>query len=115
VSHASLGLVDARIIGVMFQTDPQLTFRDDIKTSIFDIRRMTPLSMCSLNESVRSMLRPISFGTLMDQQFKLPSRMEKRQKPTLKSCPRMWSLLMSMEITPFSPNVSLYLLVEVQL
>jgi hypothetical protein len=39
VSQASLGLVDHRIIGVMLQTDPNLTFRDDIKTSIYDIMR----------------------------------------------------------------------------
>jgi hypothetical protein len=37
VPQASLGLVDARIIGVMLQMDPNLTFRDDIKTSIYDI------------------------------------------------------------------------------
>jgi hypothetical protein len=39
VYQASLGLVDARIIGVMLQTDPNLTFCDDIKTSIFHIMR----------------------------------------------------------------------------
>jgi hypothetical protein len=38
-SQASLDLIDARLIGVMLQTDPQLTFRDDINTSIFDIMR----------------------------------------------------------------------------
>jgi hypothetical protein len=31
VSPAFLGLVDTRIIGVMLQTDPMLTFQDDIK------------------------------------------------------------------------------------
>jgi hypothetical protein len=36
-SQASLGLVYARIIGVMLHTEPQLTFCDDIKSSIFDI------------------------------------------------------------------------------
>jgi hypothetical protein len=30
VSPAVLGLVDTQIIGVMLQTDPTLTFRDDI-------------------------------------------------------------------------------------
>jgi hypothetical protein len=46
VSQASLGLVDARIIGVMLHTDPQLTFRDHIKSSIFDIMRDdTPISI----------------------------------------------------------------------
>jgi hypothetical protein len=37
VSQTPLGLIDAMIIGVMLHTDPQLTFRDDIKSSIFDI------------------------------------------------------------------------------
>jgi hypothetical protein len=46
VSQASLGLVDARIIGIMLQTYPNLTFRDDIKTSIYDIMRdYTPISV----------------------------------------------------------------------
>jgi hypothetical protein len=46
VSQASLGLVDVRIIGVMLQTDPNLTFRDDIKTSIYDIMQEdTPISV----------------------------------------------------------------------
>jgi hypothetical protein len=46
VSRASLGLVDARIIGVMIQTDPNVTFRDDIKTSIYEIMRdNTPISV----------------------------------------------------------------------
>ena len=36
-SPAVLGLVDTRIIGIMFQTDPNLTFRDNIKMSIMDI------------------------------------------------------------------------------
>jgi hypothetical protein len=31
VSHVVLGLVYTRIIGIMLQTDPQYTFRDDIK------------------------------------------------------------------------------------
>jgi hypothetical protein len=39
VYQASLGLVNARIIGVMIHTDPQLNFRDDIKSSIFNIMR----------------------------------------------------------------------------
>jgi hypothetical protein len=37
VSPAVLGLVDTHTTGVMLQTDPQLTFRDDIKASIMDI------------------------------------------------------------------------------
>jgi hypothetical protein len=37
VSPALLGLVDTRIIGVVLQTDPTLTFRDDIKASIMYI------------------------------------------------------------------------------
>jgi hypothetical protein len=46
VSQAYLGLVDARIIGVMLQTYPNLTFRDDIKNSIYDIMRDdTPISV----------------------------------------------------------------------
>jgi hypothetical protein len=46
VSQASLGLVDARIIGVMLHLDHNLTFRDDIKTSIYDIiRDDTPISV----------------------------------------------------------------------
>jgi hypothetical protein len=46
VSQASLGLVDARIIGVMLLSDPNLTFCDDIKTSIYDIMRDdTPISV----------------------------------------------------------------------
>jgi hypothetical protein len=36
-STSVLGLVDTRIIGVVLQTDPQFTFRDDIKDSIMDI------------------------------------------------------------------------------
>jgi hypothetical protein len=36
-SPAVLGLVDTRIIGVMLQTHPTLTFRDDIKAPIMDI------------------------------------------------------------------------------
>jgi hypothetical protein len=51
VSHASLSLVDVRIIGVMIQTDPNLTFRDDIKTSIYDIMRdNTPISVFTKRE-----------------------------------------------------------------
>jgi hypothetical protein len=47
-SRASLSLVDSRIIGVMFHIDPQLTFHDDIKTSILDIMRDdTPRSWIS--------------------------------------------------------------------
>jgi hypothetical protein len=46
VSQDSLGLVDPMIIGVMLQTYPSLTFRDDIKTSIYDIMRDdTPISV----------------------------------------------------------------------
>jgi hypothetical protein len=46
VSQAFLGLVDAMIIGVMLQTDRNLTFRDDIKTSICEIMRDdTPISV----------------------------------------------------------------------
>jgi hypothetical protein len=46
VSRASLGLVDAIIIGVVLQTDPQLTFRNDIKSSIFDsMQDDTPISV----------------------------------------------------------------------
>jgi hypothetical protein len=46
VSRASLGLVDVRISGVVLHTDPQLTFRDDIKSSIVDIMRDdTPISV----------------------------------------------------------------------
>jgi hypothetical protein len=37
VSPAVLGLVDTRIISVLLQTDPTLTFRDGIKASIMDI------------------------------------------------------------------------------
>jgi hypothetical protein len=37
VSPSVLGLVDTRIIGVMLQTYPMLTFRDNIKSSIMDI------------------------------------------------------------------------------
>jgi hypothetical protein len=37
VSPAVLGLVDTRIIGVMLQTDPLLTFHDNLKASIMDI------------------------------------------------------------------------------
>jgi hypothetical protein len=39
VSQACFCLVDARIIGVMHRTDPQLTFCYDIKSSIFYIMR----------------------------------------------------------------------------
>jgi hypothetical protein len=46
VSPAVLGLIDTIIIGFMPQTDPQLTFRDDIKASIMDIMSdNTPLSV----------------------------------------------------------------------
>jgi hypothetical protein len=46
VSPAVLGLVDTHIIGVMLQTDPLLTFRDDIKASIMDIMNDdTPMSV----------------------------------------------------------------------
>jgi hypothetical protein len=46
VSQASLGLVDVRIIGAMIQADPNLTFCDDIKNSIYDIMRdYTPISV----------------------------------------------------------------------
>jgi hypothetical protein len=37
ISPDALGRVDIRIIGVMVHTDPQLTFRDDIKAAIMDI------------------------------------------------------------------------------
>jgi hypothetical protein len=48
VSPAFLGLVDTRIIGVMLQTDPMLTFRDDIKSSIMDIiSDNTPIAVFS--------------------------------------------------------------------
>jgi hypothetical protein len=46
VSPVVFGLVDTHIIGVMLQTYPQLTFRDDIKSSIMDIMNdHTPLSV----------------------------------------------------------------------
>jgi hypothetical protein len=46
VSPAVLGLVDTSIIGVMLQTDPLLTFCDDIKASIMDIMNDdTPMSV----------------------------------------------------------------------
>jgi hypothetical protein len=46
VSPAVLGLVDTRIAGVMLHTNLQLTFRDDIKSSIMDIMSdNTPLSV----------------------------------------------------------------------
>jgi hypothetical protein len=46
VYQASLGLVDGRIIVMMLQKDPNLTFRDDIKTSIYDIMQEdTPISV----------------------------------------------------------------------
>jgi hypothetical protein len=55
VSQATLGLVDAILIGIMLHTDPQLTFRDDINSSIFDIMHDdTPISVFA-NVSVRSM------------------------------------------------------------
>jgi hypothetical protein len=48
VSPAVLGLVDTRIIGVMLQTDPMLTFRDDMKANIMDIMSdNTPLAVFS--------------------------------------------------------------------
>jgi hypothetical protein len=34
VSQASLGLVDARLIGIFLEADPNLTFRDDLKQAI---------------------------------------------------------------------------------
>jgi hypothetical protein len=46
VSPAVLGLVDTRIIGLMLQTDPTLTFHDNIKASIIDIMSdNTPLTV----------------------------------------------------------------------
>jgi hypothetical protein len=46
VPPAVLGVVDTRIISVMLQTHPQLTFWDDIKASIIDIMSdNTPLSV----------------------------------------------------------------------
>jgi hypothetical protein len=46
VSPAVIVLVDTRVIGVMLQTEPQLTFRDDIKASIMDtMSDNTPLSV----------------------------------------------------------------------
>jgi hypothetical protein len=39
VSQALLGIVYAKITGVMLHIDPHLTFHGDIKTSIFDIMR----------------------------------------------------------------------------
>jgi hypothetical protein len=48
VSLAVIGLVNTRIIGIMLQTDPLLTFRDDIKASIMDIMNdNTPMSIFS--------------------------------------------------------------------
>jgi hypothetical protein len=48
VYPAVLGLVDTRITGVMFQTDPLITFHDDIKASILDIMNdNTPISVFS--------------------------------------------------------------------
>jgi hypothetical protein len=45
-THASLRLIDSHIIGVMFQTDPQLSFCDDIKPYISDLMQDgTPLSV----------------------------------------------------------------------
>jgi hypothetical protein len=37
ISPAVMGLADTRIIGVVLQTDPRLTFRDYIKATIIDI------------------------------------------------------------------------------
>jgi hypothetical protein len=54
VSFAVLGLVDTHIIGGMLQTDPILTFRDDVKASIMDIMSdNTPLALFS--KSVREL------------------------------------------------------------
>jgi hypothetical protein len=54
VSPAVLRLIDTHIIGVMLQTDPQLTFCDDIKSSIMEIMDDdTPLSV--FEERVREM------------------------------------------------------------
>jgi hypothetical protein len=36
-SQASLGLLDARIIGVFLQADPNLTVCDDLKQSIMEV------------------------------------------------------------------------------
>jgi hypothetical protein len=46
IYQASLGLVDAHIIGILIQTDPQLTFHDNSKSSVIGIMRdNTPLSV----------------------------------------------------------------------
>jgi hypothetical protein len=46
VSQASLGLVDACIIGVFLQANPTLTFRDDLKEAIMEaMSDATPISI----------------------------------------------------------------------
>jgi hypothetical protein len=48
VPPSVLGLVDTRVIGVMIQTDPVLTFRDNLKSYIMDIiSDNTPLTVFS--------------------------------------------------------------------
>jgi hypothetical protein len=37
VSHASLGLVDANLIDILLQADPNLTFRDDLQQTIMEV------------------------------------------------------------------------------
>jgi hypothetical protein len=37
VRQAFLGLLDARLIGVFLQADPNLTFRDDLKQAIMEV------------------------------------------------------------------------------
>jgi hypothetical protein len=44
--QASLGLVDARIIGVFVQSDPNLTFHNDLKQAIVEVMSDgTPVSI----------------------------------------------------------------------
>jgi hypothetical protein len=46
VSHVTLGLVYARLIGVFLQADPNLTCRDDLKEAIMDVMADgTPISI----------------------------------------------------------------------
>jgi hypothetical protein len=76
ITQASLGLVDARIIGVMLHTNPQLTFRDDIKVSISDIMRDGTPPPEELEKSTHI---PTLLDILIASLYKLPPHRETHQ------------------------------------
>jgi hypothetical protein len=104
VSPAVLGLVDTHIIGVMLQTDPLLTFRDNIKASIMDIMNDdTPISVFA--KRVRE-INPSNDKPRFTNGLAIQVVIEdgKKLSNTQRNSPKQWNMSMNTETTLFFPN-----------